>query len=69
MAVSVVAGYLAFRNVQLKQVTDVIRQADARSIAVIVILIAAPQFLRSFRWGILLSPLERLSQQLLLPIS
>ena len=69
MAVSVVAGYLAFRNVQLKQVTDVIRQADARSIAVIVILIAAPQFLRSFRWGILLSPLERLSQQLLLPIT
>ena len=69
VAVSVVAGYLAFRNVQLKQVTDVIRQADARSIAAIVILLTVPQLLRSFRWGLLLSPLEKFSQRLLLPIT
>ena len=69
IAVSVVAGYLAFRNVQLNQVMAVIRQVDAISIVLVVILLAAPQFLRSFRWGLLLSPLEQFSQRLLLPIT
>jgi hypothetical protein len=69
VAVSVVAGYLAFRNVQLKQVMDVIRQVDVMSIVFVVILLVAPQFLRSYRWGLLLSPLEQFSQRLLLPIT
>ena len=69
VAVSVVAGYLAFRNVQLNQVMTVIRQVDAISIVFVVILLVAPQFLRSFRWGLLLSPLEQFTQRLLLPIT
>jgi uncharacterized protein (TIRG00374 family) len=69
IAVSVIAGYLAFRNVQLKQVMSVIRQVNVMSIVFVVILLVVPQFLRSFRWGLLLSPLEEFSQRLLLPIT
>jgi uncharacterized protein (TIRG00374 family) len=69
VAVSVVAGYLALRNVQLDQVMAGIRQADVISVVVVVILLTAAQVLRSVRWGLLLAPLERFSQRLLLPVT
>jgi uncharacterized protein (TIRG00374 family) len=69
LAVSVVAGYLAFRNVQLSDVIAGIRQADSISVALVLFLIFGAQLLRSFRWGLLLEPLESLSQRVLLPIT
>ncbi|MGB6281728.1 MAG: lysylphosphatidylglycerol synthase domain-containing protein, partial [Syntrophobacteria bacterium] len=69
VAVSLVAGYLALRNVQLDQVMAGIKQADVISVVVVVILLAAAQVLRSVRWGLLLAPLERFSQRLLLPVT
>jgi len=69
VAVSLVAGYLALRNVQLDQVMDGIRQADVISVVVVMILLTAAQVLRSVRWGLLLAPLERFSQRLLLPVT
>ena len=69
IAVSVVAGYLAFRNVQLNDVMAGIRQADWISVALVLLLITGAQLLRSSRWGLLLEPLESLSQRLLLPIT
>jgi len=69
VAVSLIAGYLAFRNVQLQDVIAGIRQADSISVATVLLLIAGSQLLRSSRWGLLLEPLEPLSQRLLLPIT
>jgi hypothetical protein len=69
VAVSVIAGYLAFRNVQLNAVITGIRQADSISVAIVLFLIFGAQLLRSSRWGLLLEPLEPLSQRLLLPIT
>ncbi len=69
VAVSAVAGYLALRNVQLNQVIAGIRLADLMSVAIVVIVITAAQVLRSVRWGLMLSPLERFSQRLILPIT
>jgi hypothetical protein len=69
VAISVVAGYLALRNVQLDQVMAGIRQADVISVVVVVVLLTAAQVLRSVRWGLLLAPLERFSQRLLLPVT
>ena len=69
VAISVVAGYLALRNVQLDQVMAGIKQADVISVAVVVILLTAAQVLRSVRWGLLLAPLERFGQSLLLPVT
>ena len=69
LAVSVIAGYLAFRNVQLQDVIAGIRQADAISVATVLLLVAGAQVLRSSRWGLMLEPMEPLSQRLLLPIT
>ena len=69
VAVSLLAGYLALRHVQLKQVFGLIRQVDAMTIAMVVILMAAGQVGRSIRWGMLLEPLEPLSQRLLFPVT
>ena len=69
IAVSVIAGYLAFRNVQLNDVIAGIRQADWISVAIVLFLTFGAQLLRSFRWGLLLEPLESLSQRILLPIT
>ena len=69
VAVSLIAGYLAFRHVQLQEVITGIRQADSLSVALVLLLIAGAQLLRSSRWGLLLEPLESFSQRLLLPIT
>jgi uncharacterized protein (TIRG00374 family) len=69
VVVSVIAGYLAFRNVQLNDVIAGIRQADSISVAIVLILLFGAQLLRSSRWGLLLEPLESFSQRLLLPIT
>ena len=69
VAVSLIAGYLAFRNVHLQDVIAGIRQADWISVAIVLLLIAGGQILRASRWGLLLEPLESLSQRLLLPIT
>jgi uncharacterized protein (TIRG00374 family) len=69
VAVSLVAGYLALRNVQLDQVMDGIKRADVTSVVVVMILLAGAQVLRSVRWGLLLAPLEQFSQRLLLPVT
>jgi len=69
VGVSLIAGYLAFRNVQLQDVIAGIRQADSISVAIVLLLITGTQLLRASRWGLLLEPLESLSQRLLLPIT
>ena len=69
VGVSLLAGYLAFRNVQLKELIAGIHQADAVAIGLILILITIGQVVRSLRWGLMLAPLEPLSQRLLLPIT
>ena len=69
LTISAVAGYLAFRNVQLQDVIVGVRQADSISVVLVLLLITGAQLLRSSRWGLLLEPLEPLSQRLLLPIS
>ena len=69
VAVSLIAGYLAFRNVHLQDVIAGIRQADWISVATVFLLITGGQILRASRWGLLLEPLESLSQRLLLPIT
>ena len=60
VGVSLVAGYLAFRNVHLAEVTAAIHQASLISVGVVLILLTAGQVGRSFRWGVMLEPLEPL---------
>lgn len=69
VGVSLLAGYLAFRHVQLKEVVTGIRRADLVSVGVVLALLVAAQVGRSFRLGVMLEPLEPLGQKLLLPIT
>jgi hypothetical protein len=69
VAISMVAAYLALRNVHLDQVMNSIRQADLMSVAMVLILITTAQVVRSLRWGLLLAPLDKFSQRVLLPIT
>jgi uncharacterized protein (TIRG00374 family) len=69
VGVSLIAGYLAFRGVHLKQVMAAIHRVDLSLIAVVITLMALAQVVRSLRWGLLLQPLQPLSQRLLLPIT
>jgi uncharacterized protein (TIRG00374 family) len=68
-AVSLLAGYLALRGVNLKQVFSEIFQANITLIALTLFLYVAAQVGRSLRWALLLAPLQPLSQRLLLPIT
>jgi len=69
VGVSLIAGYLAFRHVHLKEVVSGIRRADLVSVGVVLALLVAAQVGRSFRLGVMLEPLEPLGQKLLLPIT
>ena len=69
VGVSLIAGYLAFRNVQWSEVKSSIHQIDLMTVGLVLILQTAAQVGRSFRWGVMLQPLAPLSQRLLLPIT
>jgi uncharacterized protein (TIRG00374 family) len=69
VALSLLAGYLAFRGVHLEELLVSLQQVDLLFVALILILIATAQILRSFRWGLLLEPIKPLRQRLLLPIT
>ena len=69
VGVSLIAGYLAFRNVQWSEVKSSIHQTDLMTVGIALIFLTAAQVGRSFRWGVMLQPLAPFSQRLLLPIT
>ncbi|MFP3870317.1 MAG: lysylphosphatidylglycerol synthase transmembrane domain-containing protein [Syntrophobacteria bacterium] len=69
VVVSLLAGYLALRNVDFQKVIAGIHRANLTLIVLVLLLHATTQVVRSLRWGMLLKPLEPLSQRLLLPIT
>ena len=69
VTLSLLAGYMAFRGVHLKELLASLRQVDLMGVVLIMILIVTAQMVRSLRWGLLLEPIEPLSQRLLLPIT
>jgi uncharacterized protein (TIRG00374 family) len=69
LAVSVLAGYLAFRGVRLEQVISSIHRVDIMLIALVLFLVLVGQVVRSLRWGLILEPIQPVSQRLLLPIT
>lgn len=69
LVVSVAAGYLAMRGVRFREVVSGFWQADFGMIAFAALLCLAAQVGRSYRWGLVLEPLQPVSQRLLLPIT
>lgn len=67
--VSGIFSYFAFRGVEFGKVIEIIQRARPLYIAAIVAVIVFAQILRSLRWGVLLQPIEPLSQRLLFPLT
>jgi hypothetical protein len=69
IVVSLVAGYLVLRGVQLEEVFAGIHRANLFSLGLVLVCHASAQVIRSLRWALLLEPVHPLSQRLLLPIT
>jgi uncharacterized protein (TIRG00374 family) len=61
--------YFAVKNVNLSELKAGFNQADYSYLIPIFFLSIFILFLRSYRWAIILSPLERVGQQVLFPIT
>jgi hypothetical protein len=69
LAFSGIFLYLAFREVDLKQIVSVIANVNVFYLVVTVAIVLLGQILRSLRWGVILKPMEPISQKKLFPIS
>jgi len=61
--------YFAVKNVNISELNAGFKEADYSYLIPIFFLSIFILFLRSYRWGIILSPLERVGQQVLFPIT
>ena len=61
--------YLALKDINVSELKAGLRQADYSYLVPILLLSILIMFLRSYRWGIILTPLERISQKDLFPIT
>ncbi|UCE39160.1 MAG: flippase-like domain-containing protein, partial [Thermoplasmata archaeon] len=61
--------YLAFKGINTSELRVGLKQADYCYLVPIFLLSIFILYLRSLRWGIILNPLERISQKVLFPIT
>jgi len=62
-------AYLALRGINVSEIKAGLKQADYSYLVPIFLLSIFVVYLRSYRWGIMLDPLERISQKVLFPIT
>jgi hypothetical protein len=61
--------YLSFRNVQLGEVAEKLGNIDYKYIFYLFFISIISLFLRSKRWAVIISPIEKIPQKVLFPIS
>ena len=61
--------YLTLKNISLSELNVVLEEADYFYLIPIFFLSVFILYLRSYRWGIILNPLKRISQKVLFPIT
>lgn len=61
--------YFALKGINVSELKAGLKQADYSYLVPIFLLSILIMFLRSYRWGIILNPLERVSQKVLFPIT
>ena len=69
LAISVVLLYFTFREVDVRYVLEQVRNVNGIYILLVILVTVLGQGLRSLRWGMMLGPIERLSQRVLFPIT
>jgi len=61
--------YLALKGINVSEIKAGLKQADYSYLIPIFLLSIFIMYLRSYRWGIILNPLVRISQKVLFPIT
>jgi glycosyltransferase 2 family protein len=69
LLLSALLVYLSIRGIRLRDVADGFRTFRYGYLPAILALLLLMQFLRSFRWGLILSPIERIDQLSLFSIT
>jgi len=69
LVISVALLYFTFREIDLQYVFERVQNVKGLYIFLVVLATVLGQWLRSLRWGMMLFPIERLSQRVLFPIT
>jgi uncharacterized protein (TIRG00374 family) len=62
IVLSIVLIYLSLRGIDFQEVADGFRQVRVGYVLLFLAIVFCVQFLRSFRWGLMLRPLDRVDQ-------
>lgn len=60
--ISIILVYLSFRGINFQDVLNDLEKIHLSYVTYFIILIALMQYLRSYRWGVILQPMEKIDQ-------
>lgn len=67
--ISALFVYLSVKDVDFNQVANGFKNADIKFVIITLLILLLLQFLKSYRWGVILSPLEKISQLTLFSVT
>lgn len=67
--ISAVLVYLSVRGINLHDIIHDLKKVQLSYVAIFIIIIISVQWLRSYRWGVILQPLEKIDQFSLFSVS
>lgn len=66
--ISVVLVYLSVRGINLQDVLNDLKKIQLSYVILFILLMIFMQYLRSYRWGVILQPMEKIDQVPLFPL-
>lgn len=67
--ISAVLVYLSVRGINLRDIVDDLKKIQILYVVIFIFLVLLMQWLRSYRWGVILQPLEKIDQLSLFSIT
>tara|TARA_B100000959_G_C14982799_1_gene624248 strand:+ start:1195 stop:2163 length:969 start_codon:yes stop_codon:yes gene_type:complete len=67
--ISAIFVYLSVKNVDFRQIVNSFKNADIKFVIITLLILLLLQFLKSYRWGVILSPLEKINQLTLFSVT
>ncbi|MBN1474303.1 MAG: flippase-like domain-containing protein [Syntrophaceae bacterium] len=66
---SIILVYLSVRGININETIDIFKNIKWLPVAAFIIIILFMQFLRSYRWGVILKPLQKIDQLTLFSVT
>ncbi len=67
--ISTLFVYLSVKDVDFSQIATGFKNADIKFVIITLLILLLLQFLKSYRWGVILSPMEKVSQLTLFSVT